>query len=42
MMSGVNAALFGGDLLKVTEYDGSDVERIVRGYEKLHGSVHGV
>lgn len=41
VMSGVKAEVFGGALLEVTEYDGSDVQRLVQAYEKLHGSVHG-
>jgi hypothetical protein len=41
-MSGVKVNVFGGEPLDVTEYDGSDVKRIVKAYEELHGSVHGV
>lgn len=33
--------LFGGELETVTEYDGSDVARIIKAYEIVHGSVHG-
>lgn len=42
VMSGVKVKVFGGEPLDVAEYDGSDVQRIVKAYEKLHGSVHGV
>jgi hypothetical protein len=42
IMSGVKVNVFGGEPLDVTEYDGSDVKRIVKAYEELHGSVHGV
>lgn len=42
VMSGVAAGLFGGEPLVVTEYDGSDVERIVKAYETIHGHVHDV
>lgn len=42
VMSGVEVHLFGGEPLVVTEYDGSDVERIVKAYEHIHGHVHGV
>lgn len=40
--SAVNADALGGEPLDVTEYDGSDVHRIVAAFEKLHGCVHGV
>ena len=33
--------LFGGELHKITEYDGSDIPLIVKAYENQHGSVHG-
>lgn len=33
--------IFGGDLEEVTEYDGSDIERIVKAYEAVQGTVHG-
>ena len=33
--------LFGGELAQVTEYDGSDVSKIVKAYEALYGPVHG-
>lgn len=42
VMSGVEVRLFGGEPLVVTEYDGSDVKRIVKSYEHIHGHVHGV
>ena len=33
--------VFGGELETVTEYDGSDVPRIIKAVEAAHGSVHG-
>lgn len=33
--------IFGGELETVTEYDGSDIAKIVEAYETIHGSVHG-
>jgi hypothetical protein len=33
--------LYGGDLETITEYDGSDVPKLVKAYEQLHGPVHG-
>lgn len=33
--------LFGGELETVTEYDGSDVPKIVKAFEAAHGPVHG-
>ena len=37
----IKMELFGGDLDEVTEYDGSDIEKIVKAFEAVHGSVHG-
>ena len=33
--------LFGGDLESVTEYDASDITKIVKAFEVVHGVVHG-
>jgi hypothetical protein len=40
-LAGVRAELFGGELHRLTEYDASDVPKIVKAYETLHGNVHG-
>ena len=36
-----NLELFGGELKEVCEYDGSDIRKIVKAYENVHGDVHG-
>lgn len=33
--------IFGGELETVTDYDGSDIAKIVKAYESVHSSVHG-
>lgn len=33
--------LFGGDLETVTEYDASDIAKIVKAFESVYGAVHG-
>jgi hypothetical protein len=40
-VSEVNVKILGGEPLLATEYDGSDIHRIVKAFEKVHGKVHG-
>ncbi len=41
LLSEIRFSLFGGERLEVTEYDGSDIPKIVKAFEKVHGDVHG-
>ncbi|MFM8443052.1 MAG: hypothetical protein ACKN9W_06875, partial [Methylococcus sp.] len=42
VVSTVNVNALAGEPLNITEYDGSDIHRIVTAVEKLHGHIHGV
>jgi hypothetical protein len=42
VVSTVNVNALAGEPLYITEYDGSDIHRIVTAVEKLHGHIHGV
>ena len=41
LLSEIHFALFGGERLEVTEYDGSDIPKIVKAFEHVHGVIHG-
>ena len=41
LLSGLKTSLFGGESLDVTEYDGSDIPKIVKAFEAVHGITHG-
>jgi hypothetical protein len=41
LLSVLKADLFGGEVLEVTEYDGSDIPKIVKAFETIHGITHG-
>ena len=41
MLALVKQDLFGGELETLTEYDGSDIPKIINAFESIHGDVHG-
>ena len=41
LLSELKTDLFAGEALEVTEYDGSDIPKIVKSFEAVHGITHG-